>query len=266
MPRDLVEPFAVSTRFARGDTLPEGADRLRAAWLQHTGVPARRDFTSIDESGDFDGVAGDAHPLLVGAAVSFDAGTYQRMASLFYGWRHHVFGDEEVKSAGKPLSAEREQDFLDEVAATAASGYCAVTLGFIDKVSHHGGALLTDTFDKVTMRRGLHMNLLRRHTDIYRPRTRATNLYIDRCGLTGPQVTEYAKCVRRLFEELGVDVASDVQFVDSLLVEMVQLADLLAGVVRRRFDDPGLADPKAFDDEAAGLGRRFLLADLTVRT
>src|SRR5438309_1008755 len=99
VPRDLVGPFAASPRFARPGVLPPGVEQLRLAWEQHTGTKPRRDYIAIDESGDFAPIAegGDAHAFLVGAAVSFDAGNYARMASLLYAWRHHVFADEEVK-------------------------------------------------------------------------------------------------------------------------------------------------------------------------
>jgi len=265
VPRDVVGPFAASPRFARSGALPAEVDELRLAWEQHTGTKARRDYTAIDESGDFDPVAdgGDAHAFLVGAAVSFDAGNYPRMASLLYGWRHHVFADEEVKASSPRihLTTAREDDFLIELGNAAASGYCAVTLGVVDKTSHEGGALLQPGFDKVGLRRNFHMALLRAHVGTYPPRTPHTRLYIDDCGLTGPERTEYAKSVRAL----DLHVSSDVLFVDSLLVEMIQLADLAAGIIRRRFDDPDLADADLFDSEFAPLGRRFLLADLTAR-
>jgi hypothetical protein len=185
------------------------------------------------------------------------------MASLLYGWRHHVFADEEVKASSPRvhMTTAREDDFLKELGDAAASGYCAVTLGVVDKTSYRGGVLLQPGFEKVVLRREFHMDLLRAHVGTYRPRTQHTRLYIDDCGLTAPERTEYAKTVRAL--ELGV--SSDVLFVDSLLVEMIQLADLAAGIVRRRLDDPDLADADVFDSEFAPLGRRFLLADLTAR-
>lgn len=265
VPRDVVAIFAGSPRFARAGVLPSRADELRLAWEQHTGTKPRRDYTTIDESGDFDpvGGGGDAHAFLVGAAVSFDAGNYTRMASLLYGWRHHVFADEEVKASSPRvrMTTAREDDFLAELGTAAASGYCAVTLGVVDKTSHRGGVLLQPGFEKVSLRRDFHMDLLRAHVGTYPPRTQDTRLYIDDCGLTGPERTEYAKSVRAL----ELRVSSDVLFVDSLLVEMIQLADLAAGIVRRRLDALELADIDLFDAEFAPLGRRFLLADLTAR-
>jgi hypothetical protein len=265
VPREVVTTFAASPRFARAGVMPSRADELRLAWEQHTGTKPRRDYTAIDESGDFDPVAGggDVHAFLVGAAVSFDAGNYPRMASLLYGWRHHVFADEEVKASSPRvhMTTAREDDFLKELGDAAASGFCAVTLGVVDKTNHLGGVLLQPGFEKVVLRREFHMDLLRAHVGTYRPRTQYTRLYIDDCGLTGPERTEYAKTVRAL----ELSVSSDVLFVDSLLVEMIQLADLTAGIVRRRLDDPDLADADVFDSEFASLGRRFLLADLTAR-
>src|SRR5438067_1788432 len=153
LPRDVVATFAASPRFARSGVLPAEANELRLAWQQHTGTKARRDYTAIDESGDFDPVTddGDRHAFLVGAAVSFDAGNYPRMASLLYGWRHHVFADEEVKASSPRthLTTAREDDFLVELGNAAASGYCAVTLGVVDKTSHEGGVLLRPAFHKV---------------------------------------------------------------------------------------------------------------------
>lgn len=268
VPRDVVAPFAASPRFARGPVLPAVAEDLRTAWVQHTATKPGRDFLAIDESGDFDPLTGpDEHPFLVGAVVGFDRGTYSRLARMFYPWRHHVFADEEVKASAPhhQLPAAVQESFFEELGGVAHSGICAVTVGFIDKVSHRGGILLEPGFDKVAVRRDFHRELLRTHATVFSPRTRNVGVYIDRCGLTGPQATDYGKTVRGLYESLSLNVGTEVQFVDSLMVEMVQLADLLAGIARRRFDDPALADPEELDKVAAGLGRRFLLGDLTIR-
>lgn len=268
---DLIAPFADSRHFVRAGAIPPTYDRVRRAWSESaTGARAGRDYVAIDESGDFDHVGAGMQPaFLVGAAVHFDAGNYPRLARLFAPWRHIVFGGEEVKAAaaGSHMRASQEEEFLEQVAAAASAGYCAVTLGVVDKVTHRGGVLMDGPVRKAELRHEFHLALLRRHFEAFAPRTRSLRLHFDQCGLSRPEEDRYSRDVGALLEQLSLGgVHSRVDFLDSLVIEMIQLADLLAGVVRKRFDDPEWTDPDAFDRDIAALGRNYLLADLTVRS
>jgi hypothetical protein len=136
----------------------------------------------------------------------------------------------------------------------------------LDRVSHRGGLLLRPGFDKAAVRQEFHLALLEAHASAFAPRTQSHRMQIDQCGLARTQEQEYERAIDRLFKRLKLGSGPRVDFVDSLLVEMVQLADLLAGTVRRRLDDPELADPDRFDALVGPLGQHYLLADLTTRT
>lgn len=267
---DLIEPFAASALFSRTGTRPPTFDRICRAWGEAaTGASAGRDYIAIDESGDFDRLgAGAKHAFLVGAAVHFDAGNYARLARLFAPWRQILFRGEEVKaaSAGNHLRPDQEEEFLQQVGAAASAGFCAVTLGVVDKLTHRGGVLMAGISQKAELRHDFHLALLRQHLQTFRPRTRSLRLHIDQCGLNGAEEDRYSRGVIKLLDELALGgVRSRVDFLDSLVIEMIQLADLVAGTVRKRFDDPELADAEAFERDFAALGRDYLLVDLTAR-
>jgi hypothetical protein len=260
--RDLIGTFAECAYVVRDGSRPESLDAVAENWAELPGVAAQRDFIAIDESGDFDGNAGGVNDtFLVGVAVHFDAGNYARLARMFEPWRHIVHESNEVKAASGRLKGDQEDDFLAAVGALASSGVCAVSIGVVDKISHREDTYLTDLRDKPDIRHDFHMGLLREHLRVFRPRSTQLRLLIDQYGLDPMAENGYRRAINRLLEEAELGgVHARVDFLDSLTVETIQLADLVAGTVRKMFRGAELPD------DLRTLARSFLLCDLTDRT
>lgn len=242
----------------RGDE-GEPTDRRALAWAQSiTGAAARRDYIAIDESGDFDPVGAAQHSFLVTAAVHTDAGNYPRIAELFLPWRRIVYESREVKASSGALRPASEDRFLHELRLACDAGYCAVTLGIVEKIAHRRGALVKPN-PLHELRLQLHDTLLRRHLRLTPPRSDSLLLLIDQYGLDRGKQVEQERNVNRVMTDLSLGrVAARVQFCDSLVVEMIQIADLVAGTVRRRLDSNDFTLLEA-------VAQDFIVRDLTER-